>query len=213
MTAEAVAAPLTVHEARRMLGEALKAVRVHKLNHEPARERLDVRATRRARAELGLAILGFVNASTLLAEAEDRVDPVRAAGKTHGGTLFMVAGSGHEQCEQAWCEYQQARRSGDLSAAAAARQRLHDELIAWHAALHEQRTLEDEELAEELRRRLDDSGRLHPGDAFPRPRSSRAAVVRQSRARERQDSIGRAEAGLSSPWIRTSRDRRPRPRR
>jgi len=211
MTAEVVAAPLTVREAERAVEEAFVGIWPCKRNWERLRARLDVPATTRARTELSLAILGLVNASAVLAEAEDRIGPAWAATRTRLGRLFARVSAGQKQSAQAWRDYQEARRGGDRVGVDAARQVWHNELLAWHVQLHERWAVADQEDAERLSRRLDDSTRLHPDDAFPASRSRRTAVVSESRERERQESIRRADAGLSNPWVRASRGRGSRP--
>jgi len=213
MTAEVVTAPMTLREAERAVVEAFAGIGAHKRNWERLRERLDVRATTRARIELSLAVLGFVNACGVLAEAEDRVGPARAVARPLLGRLFTVVGPGQEQCAQAWRSYQEARRSGDPVVVEAARQVWHDAFVAWHVALHERWTLEDGEYAEDLSRRLDESTWVQAGDAFESSPNHRQAVVSESREREREESIRRADTGLRSPWVRAPRADRPRPGR
>jgi hypothetical protein len=211
MTAEVVPSPLTLSDANRALREALESVGMHKRSHEQLRTRLDFRATARARNDLGLAALEVVNIIVAVAEAEDRLDPVWAESRNRGRPMFAAAGPGHDRCEQAWRAYQQARKTGDHGAIAVARELWRDELVDWHVQLHEQRCSEDQERAEKLSWRVDESTRLDAGDAFPaEPHSRREAVVRASRERERQESIRRANNGLRNPWVRPAPNRGPR---
>jgi hypothetical protein len=203
MTADVVVRPLTVPEAARAVREAQAAVGRHGQHYARLRTALDIRATTRAHSELGCAVLEFVNACVALAEAEDRIDPVWAAARSRGRPMSTTAGGGHDE---AWREYQEARRTGDQDAVAAARGVWRNALVDWQLQLHKRRAAEDQEKVEKLSRRLDESTRQHPGIAFPPPpRSRREAVVRAAREREREQSIRRAGGGLSSPWVRWPR--------
>jgi hypothetical protein len=105
MTAEIADSPLTVREAARALHEAREAVRRHGQHYARLRTGLDTRSTTRARIELGMAVLEFVNATVALAEAEDRADPVWAATRSRDLIMFIDADPAHVQCEQAWTGY------------------------------------------------------------------------------------------------------------
>jgi hypothetical protein len=181
--------PLSVREAARAVREARDAIARHDQDYARLRMRLDTRAIARAHTEVGFAVLEFVHACVALAEAEDRVDPVWAAARNRE-PVSTVAGHAHDQ---AWCNYQEARRSGDRDVIDAARGRWRDELLDWQLQLHERRAVEDQQQAENLSRRLDESKWLRPRDAFPPPPRSRSEeLVRESRERERRESIRRS---------------------
>jgi hypothetical protein len=198
--------PLSVRDAARVQGEALDAVlRRHKPNHERLRPGWDIQATTRARNELGLALLDFVNATVALAEAKDRIKPEWAA-TTSRPRMFTKADPSHDRCEQAWRDYQAARRAGDLAVVVAAREVWRDEFRAWAVELHALRTAEDQAHANEVRRRWDESHRVHPEDVMGgRPHSRAREIVDESGEWERQESIRRAEGSLSNPWVRWHR--------
>jgi hypothetical protein len=203
MTADVIVRPLTIPEAARAVREAQDAVGGHGQYYARQRTGLDIRATTRAHSELGFAVLEFVNACVALAEAEDRIDPVWAAARNRSQSMSTAAGPSHDQ---AWRDYQDARRSGDRHVIAAARGVWRDAFVDWQLQLHKRRAAEDQERVEKLSRRLDGSTRLHPADAFPPPPSSRAQEgIQVSRERQRRESIQRATRGLSTPWIRWQR--------
>jgi hypothetical protein len=197
--------PLSVRDAARAVREARDATRRHGAAYARLRTGLDKRATTRAHNEFSFAILEFVNACVALAEAEDRVDPVWAAARNHGQPMSTVAGP---DCDQAWCDYQVVRQSGDRDAIEAARHVWRDAFVDWQLQLHKRRVVEDQDHAEKVSRRLDDSKRLHPGDAFPPPPRSRSeSLVRESRERApRVDPPGNTGPDpprarlLSDPW-------------
>jgi hypothetical protein len=112
--------PPTVHDAARALNAARESVRTYQRVYERLRRRRDLRATCRARSEWGLAILEFVEATVALAEARDHRSPAWAA-STSRGRMFSTVDTGHEQCEQAWRDYQDARKTGNMTIVAAAR--------------------------------------------------------------------------------------------
>jgi hypothetical protein len=198
VVSEVAARPLSMREAERAVRDARDAIGRNGQAYARLRTGLDARATARAHTEFGFATLEFVNACLALAEAEDCVDPVWAAARNRSRPMFTVAGPRHDQ---AWSEYQEARRTGDQAAIAVARGVWRDVLVDWQLQLHKQRALEDEEHVKNLSRRLDESTRLHPGDAFPPPpRSRREEVVRASRERERQESIRRVNGDLGGAW-------------
>jgi len=182
---------LPFREAARAVSEARDAIGRHDEAYSRLRTRLDRSATARAHTELGFAVFEFVNACVALAEAEDRVDPVWAAARNRH-PVSTVAGPA---LDQAWEDYQEVRRSGDRDAIDAARGRWGDAFLDWQLQLRKRRAVEDEQQAENLSRRLDESKRLHPREAFPPPPRSRSEeLVRESRERERRESIRRVAA-------------------
>jgi hypothetical protein len=200
---EVEARPLSARAAARVQRDVLDAVlKRHKPSYERLRSGSDIQATTRARNEFGLAVLEYVNATVALAEARDRIGPEWAA-STSRPRMFTKPDPSHDRCEQAWREYQAARRSGDLVGVLAARDVWGDEFRAWAFGLHSRCVAEDEAHAEQVRRRWDASHRLHPEDAVGGRPSSRAwEIVDESRERDRQESIRRAEGSLSNPWVR-----------
>jgi hypothetical protein len=205
---EVEARPLSARGAARVQREALDAVlRRHKPSYERLRSGSDIQATARARNELGLAVLEYVGATVALAEARDRIG-LEWAASTNRPRMFTKPDPSHECCERAWREYQAARRTGDLAAVLAAREVWRDELRAWAAGLHSRYVAEDAAHAEQVRRRWDASQRLHPEDAVGgRPRSRAWEIADESRERDRQESIRRAEGSLSNPWVPWPRSR------
>ena len=203
---EVGARPLSIREAERAVVAEREAIGRLGAAYSRFRTGLDTRATARAHAEFGFAVLEFVHACVSLSEAEDRVDPVWAAARNRAEPMSTAVGPAHDQ---AWRDYQAARRSGDCDAIVAARAVWRDALMDWQLQLHKRQAAEDQDHAEKLRRRVDERMRLHPREVFPPPpRSRREEVVRESRERERQESIRRAERNLSHPWDRWPRSRR-----
>jgi hypothetical protein len=192
MTAEVVLPPLTVHEAGRALSAAFDRVRMHKHGYDRLRRGKDILVITRARTDWGLAVLEWIEASVALAEAEDRRDPVWAGTARHRQQALKVADPSRSQCDRSWSDYQEARRTGDQAAVTVARAAWRDACVTWFQGLAAQRATEDQQHAQELRHRLDDSERLDPEDAFPSPPSSLAEeLVRAGKERARQESIRR----------------------
>jgi hypothetical protein len=192
---EVGARPLSIREAERAVVEEREAIGRLGAAYSRLRTGLDTRATARAHAEFGFGVLEFVHACVSLSEAEDRVDPVWAAARNRAEPMSTTAGPAHDQ---AWHDYQAARRSGDSNAIAAARAVWQEALMDWQLRLHKRQAAEDQDHAEKLSRRMDERTRLHPREVFPPPpHSRREQVVRESREREREESIRRAEGSLS----------------
>lgn len=192
MTTEVVVSLPTAPAAARAQREALERVRLHQRSYSRLRCGRDIRAITPARTEWGLAVLEWINALVAWAEAADRRNPVWAAAEARGLTMFRTADPSHAECEQAWADYQEARRMGDQAAVTAARDAWYATLVDWHRELTSRRAEEDEQHVEDLLRSLDASDRLDPSDAFPPPPGSRAAeLVRASRERARVESVRR----------------------
>src|SRR5262249_34006063 len=136
-------------------------------------------------------VLELIESAVACAEAEDHKDPVWAAMSARGRTMFGSADPAHAEAEMAWRDYQEIRQTRNLAAIDAAPTRWRVEFVGWFQQLAERRAAEDEQHAQELRRRQDDSQRLDPGDAFPKPGSRAAELVRASRERERRAAISR----------------------
>jgi len=131
MAAQVIDAPLTVAQASLAEKAAHARVVEHQHNHDRLRHRLSIRATNRARAEWGLAFGELIDAIVALARAMDDRDPRQAAMACDGRwVLFSRDTSGHEQCDQTWGVYQEARRSNDRAAIDSARDDWRDSLVA-----------------------------------------------------------------------------------
>jgi hypothetical protein len=185
--------PLTVQNAVQAMIAAREKVRVHQRAYEGLRQRMDLRATSRARSEWGLATLEYIEASVAVAEAEDRQSPVWAASRSRG-RMFSTADPGHARCEQAWLNYQRARKTASVSIIATKRGQWREAFVDWLQELIARRTDEDQQHVQELRDRLEDGERLHANDAFRAP-SRAQELVHASRERTRQESIRRNTMG------------------
>ena len=87
---ETVAPPLTVSDASRNQVGALARVWMHQSSYARLRHRLNITATTRARADWGLAVLEFIDASMVLAAAKDHRSPLWAAA-TARERMFTLA--------------------------------------------------------------------------------------------------------------------------
>ena len=187
MATETALLPPTVRDAALALYAARERVRMHQRGYDRLRRRGDLQATSRARSEWGLAILEFIEASVTLAEAKDHRRAAWAASTSHG-RMFSIANPGHAQCERAWRDYQEARKTGNMTIVTAARGQWREAFVAWLQELISRSTDEDQQHLQEVRDLLDDSQRLDPGAA---PGNRAAALTRASREHARQESIRR----------------------
>ena len=195
---------LSVDDAARAEFEARMRVRMQQNAYAQIRRGREEIATTRARSEWGLAILEFIEATVAHAEARDRRDPAWAAMTADGKSMFGTATPGHVPCDKAWREYQEARRTGNITKIEAARAAWRDELVSWFQALAIRSATEDQRHLAKLRGQLDDGDRplrdhqneedeSDPIEDLP-PVSSRVEeLVRASLERERQEAIRLAE--------------------
>lgn len=194
MTADVAIAQLTVPAAVRAEREAYEVVRQHLDGYGRARRGLNLVGMGRARNGCELAIMTWISAAVAVAEAEDRDNPVRASARCQGRQVFKVAGPSNAACEQAWNVYQNARRSGDQAAIAAAHAEWRAAFVGGFEEMAARWAREDEEHVEDLRNRIDGSQRLNVSDAFPSPRTRAQELVQASRERTRLELIHRDAA-------------------
>ncbi len=189
MTVEAAVAPMTVAAAKSDLHEALRSVRMHDAGYSRIRCGIDVQATTKALSDLGLAILGWIEASVGLAEAEDLQNPSRAGLTTR--TMFPGTDPAHHDLERAWQAYTGARRTGTQASITDARAAWRVELINWLQTVIAKRTQEDYENVAELRRRSDETGLLAATIADRPPGNRAQELVEESQERERRAALRR----------------------
>ena len=114
MAAEADANPRRGDESARAFLDAHGRVLAHQRSYARVRRGMDLAATARARAEWGLAVLEFIDATMALAEAKDHKDPGWAAA-TVRGQVFASATPGHVPAMEAWKAYQAARQARNIT--------------------------------------------------------------------------------------------------
>jgi hypothetical protein len=159
MATDTALLPPTVRDAALALHAARERLRTHQRGYDRLRHRGDLQATNRARSEWGLAILEFIEATVTLAEARDHRSPVWAA-STSPGRMFGIANPGHARCERAWRDYQEARKTGNMTIVTAARGQWREAFVAWLQELITRSADEGQQHLQEVRDLLDDSQRL-----------------------------------------------------
>jgi hypothetical protein len=205
VSTEVAEPPLSVADATRAQAEAYARLRLQQAAYGRLRRGARQTDITRARSEWGLAILEWIDAG--VAEAEDRRDPVMAANRSR--QAGSPAASWHGECDRAWRDYQEIRKTGHEAAITAARVAWRAALVDWMQALAARAAAEDEQHVAARLGRLDDADRLHRGDAFPTPPARRVQqLVRESRHRLRQESLRqdrlRDGSGLSG-WKQADR--------
>jgi hypothetical protein len=143
--AEELAPRVDVAEAAREVRRALERVRLSQRGYAAVRAQAARPAVTRARTDWGLAVLEWIEASALLAEAEDRRDPARAARQNRGALPAPGEDPARRAVAECWQAYQRARRDGRPDRVGAARDRWRDALVTWFQEQAGQRAAEDEQ--------------------------------------------------------------------
>lgn len=178
---------LDVGTAIRAEREAFQIVRQHLDGYARARSGMNAAAISHARTSCELAALAWVNAVAAQAQAEDHRDPARAGNACSARQVFKVAGPSSQQCERAWTDYQDIRRSGNAAAIATAHDRWRAAFVSGFEEMAARWAREDGARIEEWRTRRDAS--LRVGDALSSGRSGAAAALTQaSKERTRRES-------------------------
>jgi hypothetical protein len=173
MITEAPAPSGSVPGAAQAVREALDRVRMNQRGYARTRLRASPAVVTRARADWGLAVLEWIEASVALAEAEDERDPARAASDSRSRRITVETGPVRGRIESSWQRYQQVRKNGGPDQVARARATWREALVDWFQALAEQRAAEDGQRA---RARQPEPEQAAPADPAAAPRRDRPRV-------------------------------------
>jgi hypothetical protein len=209
--------PVTLADAAREMREAHQRVRTHARGYDRIRRGTSAPAIARARAEWGLSVYEWAQATIAQAEAEDRrnlswrIAPALGAlsgmpqpaqpeagertGARDGTTLAQAKDDLAAACarrDTCWRAYAAIHRRIDAAEAIGhARARWADALAAWVLALVAHAEKEDQHHIEERQRRQERAMQLHPDDALGRSLTAAEEAVHQARERIRQQNIER----------------------
>jgi hypothetical protein len=238
MIADAAVPAQPVHDAAQAAANSLERVRMTQRGYARVRHRAAPAAVTRARTDWGLAVLEWIEASVVLAEAED----ARSAGPAGSGSqarlITVETGPVRGRVESSWRQYQQLRRTGGPEQLARARAQWRDALVDWFQDLSRQRTAEDGQRAAQQRAAADQAagavpgpaaagdaaapgsaapGPAGPGSAAPDPAgpgpAAPAGVAREAAGMPRPDAAAEQPApGAGPPLARPAARRRGQPR-
>lgn len=216
--------PITVADAVRDHRDARTRLDRYARDYARARNTTHAATVARARAEWGLAIYEWVQATTGLAAAEDREratrhgipapepgappaepDIQRESDQTDPDDGITIAQAKEHQAvararaDTCWAAYDNIRRTADQAATDPARSAWEQALATWMHATITYEEKKDEGAIAARQQRQDSASQFHPADAFPRNRTRTQQIAHNSREHTRRINLDRDRRRYERP--------------